>query len=211
MNDSYYTIMKNAETLETIQKSKFISQVFYIESEKEAIEIINQTKKKHYKATHNVYSYIIGKNKEIQKSTDDGEPSGTAGVPILEVIKKRDLTNILIIVTRYFGGIKLGTGGLTRAYSHMAKEGIENSTIGKYVKSEKFKITLEYTHLSKIENEFNKKKFKNINIEYLEKVNLYFYLQEHQVKEFHSIIQNITNGGGEIHSLGKSYILRTVI
>ena len=105
------------ETEIIIEKSRFIAHAYQVNSIEEATLIINENKKKYWDATHNCLAFVIGKNQEYMRSSDDGEPSGTAGVPILEAIKKAGITNTLVIVTRYFGGIKLGAGGLVRAYS----------------------------------------------------------------------------------------------
>ncbi len=112
-----------------IKKSKFISQVFQITSEEEAIEILDRIRKEHYKAVHNVYAYMIGYNNEIVRQSDDGEPSGTSGMPTLDVIQKEDIKNTLIVTTRYFGGTKLGTGGLVSAYGSVAKLAVEDAQI----------------------------------------------------------------------------------
>jgi uncharacterized YigZ family protein len=206
MNDYYYSVKEHVEIIEYIQKSKFITQVFPIDSEDGALNIINKVKKKHYKATHNVYAYILGKNKEIQKCTDDGEPSGTAGVPILEIIKKENLINTLVIVTRYFGGIKLGAGGLIRAYAHMAKIGIENSEVIKNVLCERIEIAIDYTYWGKLENNCNNYGLKMHKIDFLDKVYIYFHLQEVQKNDFYKLIKDITNGDVSIKSLGYEYI-----
>lgn len=206
MGDSFLSIKNHVEIVEYIQKSKFISQVFPIQSEDEAIEIISIVNKTHYKATHNVYAYILGKNHEIQKCTDDGEPSGTAGIPVLEIIKNQNLNNTLIIVTRYFGGIKLGAGGLIRAYAHMAKIGIDNSEIIKNVLCEKIEIAIDYTYWGKLENNCNNYGFKMHKIEFLDKVYINFYLQKFQKNDFYKMIKDITNGDVSIKSLGYQYI-----
>lgn len=210
MDDYFLSIKNHVEIIEYIQKSKFISQVFPINSEDEALNIISTVKKKYYKATHNVYSYILGKNQKIQKCTDDGEPSGTAGIPILEIIKKENLNNTLIIVTRYFGGIKLGAGGLIRAYAHMAKIGIENSEVIKNVLCEKIQIAVDYTYWGKLENDCNNHEFKMHKIEFLDKVYIIFYLQEFQKNDFYKLIRDITNGDVSIKIFGYEYISMTL-
>ncbi|MCR1898223.1 YigZ family protein [Irregularibacter muris] len=204
--NSYITINEKAEVEEIIEKSKFISYVFPIQSEEEATNIIHKINKLHWKATHNVYAFILGENKEIQRSSDDGEPSGTAGVPVLEIIKKEDLTNILIIVTRYFGGIKLGAGGLIRAYAHMGKIGIEQCAKVKNILCEQIKVTVDYQHWGRIENECNSQGFDIQEVEFLDKVYLSFYLQEEQIKSFISRIEDITRGEVVMEFLGKQFV-----
>ncbi len=117
-----YIINKNAENEIIIKKSRFITKLYYIENTNKVNDIINELKKEYKKCTHICYSYIIGPN---AKAVDDGEPSGTAGKPILNVLQKKDMTNVLCVVIRYFGGIKLGAGGLVRAYTKSASEVIK--------------------------------------------------------------------------------------
>src|SRR5690625_617238 len=124
MLTKYYTVKKSGSTQLMIQKSRFIGYIKRVETEEAAQEFINSIKKKHYDATHNCSAYIIGEHDQIQKANDDGEPSGTAGVPMLEVLKKQNLKDTAVIVTRYFGGIKLGAGGLIRAYGSTTSEAI---------------------------------------------------------------------------------------
>ena len=108
------------------KKSRFIAHVLNVETEEQAQDYINKLKKKYWDARHNCYAYVIGDKGEIKKFSDDGEPSGTAGKPILDLIESRELTNCLVVVTRYFGGILLGTGGLVRAYQGATIEGFNN-------------------------------------------------------------------------------------
>ena len=128
MNE-YKTVFESGESTIIIEKSKFIGYSRHVETEEDALTFINEIKKKNKDATHNVSAYILGEKMNAQKYSDDGEPSGTAGIPILELMKKEELTNSAIVVTRYFGGIKLGAGGLVRAYSKSAKSTLENSLI----------------------------------------------------------------------------------
>lgn len=124
MRKDYKTVKGYGEKEIVISKSRFIAYVDRAETEEEAINFINKIKKMHYNATHNCSCYMIGEHNQIQKANDDGEPSGTAGVPMLEVLKKQGLQDTVVVVTRYFGGIKLGAGGLVRAYGKATTEGI---------------------------------------------------------------------------------------
>ncbi|RKM60504.1 YigZ family protein [Butyrivibrio sp. CB08] len=133
------------------KKSRFIGNVFAVNSAQEAEEKIAEISKKYWDARHNCYAYVIGENSEITKCSDNGEPSGTAGKPILEVINGAGLTNVLIIVTRYFGGVLLGTGGLVRAYTQAAQAGIAASTVGELVYSQKLTLTVGYDKVNTIQ------------------------------------------------------------
>ena len=145
MKDVYRTIKEYGEDEVIINKSRFIGYSSPINSEEEAIDFINLIKSKHKDATHNVYAYVFGEESNIQRFNDDGEPSGTAGIPVLEVIKKEDLRNIVVVVTRYFGGVKLGGGGLIRAYTKGAKLGIDSGIIVDMTLHIKIKISIPYT------------------------------------------------------------------
>src|SRR5699024_745979 len=122
MLTKYYTIKQAGSHEILIQKSRFIGYVERVTTEEEAQSFIQKIKKKHHDATHNCSAYIIGDRDQIQKANDDGEPGGTAGIPMLEVLKRMSLKNCAVVVTRYFGGIKLGAGGLIRAYSTTTSE-----------------------------------------------------------------------------------------
>src|SRR5690625_4845942 len=152
MLDTYYTVKKEGMDQIIIQKSRFIGYVRRVESEEAAQDFIQEIKKKHHDATHNCSAYLIGENDQIQKANDDGEPSGTAGVPILEVLKKQHLKDTAVVVTRYFGGIKLGAGGLIRAYGSTTSQALKTTGIVKRQLMQGHSITVDYTLLGKLEN-----------------------------------------------------------
>ena len=151
-------ILENTEATFVEKKSKFIASLIRVFDEDDAVNHIENIKKKYYDARHNCYAYIVGLNKKISKSSDDGEPSGTAGRPMLSILEGEKLTNVLVVVTRYFGGILLGTGGLQKAYSSATKltiEDIKNKNLLKEVKEGyRFSINTPYDKLGKIENYF---------------------------------------------------------
>ncbi|GAB2021945.1 YigZ family protein [Pseudolactococcus yaeyamensis] len=129
---------------EEIKKSRFICHLKRVTSEDEAREFITSIKKQHHKANHNVSAFTIGEHQEVQRSSDDGEPSGTAGVPMLEILKKRELTNLVAVVTRYFGGVKLGAGGLIRAYAGSVNHAIDAVGIVKIVEQTQLDLHMDY-------------------------------------------------------------------
>ncbi|MGG3841862.1 YigZ family protein, partial [Anoxybacillus kestanbolensis] len=153
MLEAYYTVKGYGEAEIIIEKSRFICYVERATTEEEAVRFIHQIKKKHWDATHNCSAYIIGEHDHIQKANDDGEPSGTAGVPMLEVLKKKKLKDTVVVVTRYFGGIKLGAGGLVRAYGKAVTEGLKASGIVERKLMRIMHTTIDYTWLGKVENE----------------------------------------------------------
>lgn len=178
----------NKVTAEVEEKrSRFIANIFYIESAIEAENIIKQTKKKYYDARHNCYAYIVKEEQMIKKSSDDGEPSGTAGSPILNVIEKNGLCNVLVIVTRYFGGILLGTGGLVRAYTEATIKAIEKANIVLQEEGYEIEIITTYSDIEKIKYYCNKNQIKICNIEYEENVKCTIEISE---KEKNKLLDN---------------------
>ncbi|MBP1934662.1 YigZ family protein [Ammoniphilus resinae] len=152
MLDRYLTIKGYGETEIEINRSRFICYVERAETEEMAQSFIAGIKKKHWDATHNCSAYLIGETDHIQKADDDGEPSGTAGKPILEVLKKNHVKDCVVVVTRYFGGIKLGAGGLIRAYGKGASAALRAGQVVERVLHDRLSIRIDYTFLGKVEN-----------------------------------------------------------
>lgn len=147
---SYIRIEKNETCEITEKKSRFIAYLAYVTTEEDAQNFVSQIKKKHYDARHNVYAYIL--NSGGKKYSDDGEPSKTAGYPILEMLENEGVTDVVCVVTRYFGGTLLGTGGLIRAYTKSAKDCLEKAGVKKMILCDVLNLTFDYAYLSKIEH-----------------------------------------------------------
>lgn len=182
--------MKKLKTIENSavaeieeKRSRFIGSVFYVESVEEAEEIIKQHKKKYHDARHNCFAYIIKENIVVKKSSDDGEPSGTAGSPILNVIERNNLCNVIIIVTRYFGEILLGTGGLVRAYTEAATNAVNQAKIVEQEKGLEVEFELSYSDIEKFKYYCNLKNIKIVNITYTENVKIVIDLTEEEKNE----------------------------
>ena len=149
---SYKTLMKRAEDEFIINKSRFIGYGCPCETEEEALAFLKEIREKHADATHNCYAYIIGPNMGVMRYSDDGEPGGTAGLPIIEVMKARGVTNCCVVVTRYFGGILLGAGGLVRAYSQGSATAISACGVGVMHPTARYMMDVPYTMLGKFEH-----------------------------------------------------------
>ena len=203
---NYKTLHKFGVDEYIVEKSTFIGYAKPIKTEEEAIEFINEIKKKHKDATHNVWAYTVGENMNIQRYSDDGEPQGTAGIPTLEVIKKEDLRDVVVVVTRYFGGIKLGAGGLVRAYTKGAKVGIEAGIVIEKVKYTEVKIKIEYTQLGRIQNEIMNLGFKVKDTIYSEDVEIIVYSKIEDVQSLTDRMIDITSGTADV-SIGEEYYL----
>jgi uncharacterized YigZ family protein len=206
MLQSYYTVKKEGMDEIIIQKSRFIGYVRRVESEEAAREFIEEIKKKHADATHNCSAYMIGEHDQIQKANDDGEPSGTAGVPMLEVLKKQNLKDTAVVVTRYFGGIKLGAGGLIRAYGNTTSEAIQTTGVVRRQLMQGFSVTIDYTLLGKLENKLRNSEHILETINYLEKVECIVYVESGKEEDFQEWITNLTSDQAEIKETEKKYI-----
>ncbi|MCM3602666.1 YigZ family protein [Robertmurraya korlensis] len=210
MLPSYQTIKGYGEHEIVIEKSRFIAHISRAETEEEAIEFIQSIKKKHWNATHNCSAYLIGEHDLIQKANDDGEPSGTAGVPILEVLKKRKLKDTVVVITRYFGGIKLGAGGLIRAYGKATSEGLNATGIVERKLMQVVHVKVDYTWLGKLENELRASIYEIKEIHYLDAVEFEVFVEEAQVGQFNDWMIEMTNGQGKI-STGETLYQETLI
>lgn len=175
-----------------VKKSVFLANVSHVETEEAAREFVNQIRKKYFDATHNCSAWILGETGDKQKSNDDGEPGGTAGNPILDALKKNELTNICAVVTRYFGGIKLGAGGLIRAYSHTAALGIAAAKIVRMTTFQKIAVTVEYSFLAQVENFLRNKKINVASSEYAADVTLNLLLEPEAVEDFLAELTDLT-------------------
>ncbi|CAD2077891.1 IMPACT family member YigZ [Jeotgalicoccus aerolatus] len=192
-----YINSKNTNNEIVIKKSRFITHIKRTVSEEEAKDFIDEIKKEHKAANHNCSAYIIGKSALIQKADDDGEPQGMAGVPILEVLKKEELYNVTVVVTRYFGGIKLGGGGLIRAYSQSASAAVEAA--GKVIEVPVVPLTvsLDYTFTSKFEHFLGNTEASIVSTDYTDKVTYLIHVKEKGADDIVNTLKEITSNSFE--------------
>jgi uncharacterized YigZ family protein len=206
MRADYYTVKEYGESELIIQKSRFLTYVSRVETEHEALDFIQEIKKKHHNASHNCSAYMIGEHDTIQKANDDGEPTGTAGVPMLEVLKKQGLKDTVIVVTRYFGGVKLGGGGLIRAYGRATTEGIAaTGTVVRRLHS-LMKVTIDYTWLGKVENAARQSTYPLKEISYDDGVNLFMHVPVAEMDTFTAWMTELTNGQAEVMSTSSEFL-----
>lgn len=193
MSDSYKTLATSGQDEYTVKHSRFIGYAKPVKTEQEATDFINQISKKHWDAKHNVYAYSI-KNGGIKRYSDDGEPQGTAGMPVLNVLLQEEITDCVVVVTRYFGGVLLGGGGLVRAYSHSAKIAVDASGIVTLTKWSVCEISCDYTYYGKIETFI--RDFGGVveSCDFGEKVVLTFRIQLGREEAFNKKLQDLTNG-----------------
>jgi len=174
-----YTIQNDVITEQIINKSKFITYLFYASDEDAVSTKLKDIRTKHNDATHNCFGYILGKTGEIGKFSDDGEPSGTAGIVIFDILKKNNLTNILAIVTRYFGGVKLGAGGLVRAYSSSVSKALELSKRVEVIEYSNLRITCDYNLLNVVEKYLEG--YEILNKEFSETINIIVKIPSNEI------------------------------
>ena len=176
------------------KKSRFIATVKPVDSEEEALKFIAAVKKKYWNARHNCFAFVIGEQQEIQRCSDDGEPQGTAGRPMLDVLLGEDVHNAAVVVTRYFGGILLGTGGLVRAYSRSVQLGLKASTIIEKTKGSRITIQTDYNGVGKLQYLLGQRGIPIVDSQYTDVVKLELLVEESTVTELHEAVTEATNG-----------------
>jgi len=208
MSDSYKIVYKGGEGEIVEKKSRFIAYVKPVDTEEEANDFIESIKKKNWDARHNCSAVVIGENNEFSRCSDDGEPASTAGKPMLEVLINEGIHNAAVVVTRYFGGVLLGTGGLVRAYQGAVKEGLAASVIVEKQKGAKYKITTDYNGIGKLQYIIASLNIFTINTEYTENVDIEVMVNSSMEKEFVDKVIEGTNGKVKISRLEEvSYVI----
>lgn len=205
MLKKYKTILNEAEAEIVEKKSRFIATVRPVKTEEEARSFIDEMKKKYWNATHNVSAYQIGDRNEVQRCSDDGEPQGTAGKPVLDMLVGEDIKNTAVVVTRYFGGTLLGTGGLVRAYGKSAKEGILSAGIAEMILYRKFSIITDYPTSGKIQYEVLQDGHIIHDTVYTENVEFIVLVEIDYAENFYNKMIDISNGKAEITSINDIY------
>ena len=196
----YSTVRAEASAEQIIEKSRFIAYVSPAETREEADEFIASIRKKHKDATHNVPAMVLGDKFQIQWGSDDGEPQGTSGAPIVQMLVAQGITNVVVVVTRYFGGIKLGTGGLVRAYTSSAKLGLEAAGICDVCERQVMTYALDYTYLAKLQNLAGGELFTIENLTYTDVVQAELSCVPERADEVKNLIANLTGGQGRLCS-----------
>lgn len=211
--EEFNTILEDEQIIAEIveKKSKFIANIFYINSAIEAEEIIKKVKKKYYDAKHNCIAYrVLEEEKLIERSSDDGEPSGTAGAPMLSILQKNNLCNILVVVTRYFGGILLGTGGLVSCYSQATIDALKKATKILKTMGQEAKVELDYPNLETFKYYCKNKQINITSLEYLDKI---ICKVEAENSKIDKLVQDISLKNiivKEISILNKKYISKSI-
>lgn len=198
MLPEYRTIYQGGEDEIVEKKSRFIATVIPAETEEEALDFIEKTKKKYWDARHNCFAYVIGERGQLQRCSDDGEPNGTAGKPMLDVLLGNELRNVAVVVTRYFGGTLLGTGGLVRAYSGAVKAGLEASVVITKIMGVKLHIETDYTTFGKIQYILAQRELKILDTVYTDKVELEVLVPKTELEQVMHAITEGTNAQADM-------------
>lgn len=186
-------ILEHFQTELVIKHSRFIAEVFPVDNQAAARELLKEQKQKYFDSTHVVHAFVIGKNAEVLGMSDDGEPSGTAGRPVLDVLKGSGCTNILLTVTRYFGGTLLGTGGLVKAYSDSAKAVLDITKFEPLIEKSNFKFSLNYDMYEKVKYHFNHYHIDSLQEEFTEKITISGVIFADEFNSFKKEIEDLSN------------------
>lgn len=207
--EDYKTVLQDADAEMIEKKSRFIGYCRPVKTQDEAIDFINEIRALHRQATHNVYAYVLREN-NIMRYSDDGEPAGTAGVPVLEVIKKEGLTDVAVVVTRYFGGVLLGAGGLVRAYGKSAKLGIDAAVRIEKIYCKLFLVRCDYSTYGKLEYLINTEGYILKDCAFENDVCLTVGVKPEDAETFIKSVADLSGGSAKIDELPGEYITKEI-
>lgn len=205
MIEEYKAIYQGNQSEIIEKKSRFIATTHPVESEESALRFIEKIKKSNWNASHNCFAYTIGVNHEIKRCSDDGEPSGTAGKPMLDILLGENIHNVAVVVTRYFGGTLLGTGGLIRAYQSAVKEGLKQAIIVDKILGNKLLIQTNYNEIGKLQYTASQMELNILKTDYTDVVSAFIIVPENQLATFTRKWATITNGKEQVVNQGKVY------
>lgn len=200
----FNTVLKESISELIIHKSRFITYLLPIRSEREASRALEHIRKAHWDASHHVPAWILENG--IQKFSDDGEPGGTAGLPVLESLKHSEMQNCMLVVVRYFGGVKLGTGGLVRAYGQAAREAIASADPYDVMEYNQIKIDMEYTHLGRVQAHLSQSEVFGIETVFTDRVELTFFVEDDRTEDLREELTNLTHGNAEIRMIKTEFL-----
>lgn len=206
MTDSHRMVATDGTNEIEIKKSRFICHLFRVSTEEEARNHIEAIRKEHWNANHNCTAWIIGEKQANQRSSDDGEPSGTAGMPMLEVLRRRELTDTLAIVTRYFGGVMLGAGGLIRAYGGSVSEALDVIGVVERVPLAVVQIEADYENAGRLENSIRARELNLVDVAYGTDVTFELVMSPDEVPDFQVWVQELTNGAIDATIVGERFV-----
>lgn len=205
MTEQYKTVYEGGEGELVEKKSRFIATVRPVKTEEEANQFVEEMRKKYWDARHNCWAFILGERQEFKRCSDDGEPSQTAGKPMMDVLTGVGLTDVAVVVTRYFGGTLLGTGGLVRAYSGAVQEGLKNSTVITKYLGVKLSVTTDYNGVGKLQYLFGQKEIPILSAEYTDKVVFTVLVESSRIQEIKKAITEATSATAQMEESDPVY------
>lgn len=205
MTEQYKTVYEGGEGELVEKKSRFIATVRPVKTEEEANQFVEEMRKKYWDARHNCWAFILGERQEFKRCSDDGEPSQTAGKPMMDVLTGAGLTDVAVVVTRYFGGTLLGTGGLVRAYSGAVQEGLKNSTVITKYRGVKLSVTTDYNGVGKLQYLFGQKEIPILSAEYTDKVVFTVLVESSRIQEIKKAITEATSATAQMEESDPVY------
>lgn len=205
MTEQYKTVYEGGEGELVEKKSRFIATVRPVKTEEEANQFVEEMRKKYWDARHNCWAFILGERQEFKRCSDDGEPSQTAGKPMMDVLTGVGLTDVAVVVTRYFGGTLLGTGGLVRAYSGAVQEGLKNSTVITKYLGAKLSVTTDYNGVGKLQYLFGQKEIPILSAEYTDKVVFTVLAESSRIQEIKKAITEATSATAQMEESDPVY------
>lgn len=205
MTEQYKTVYEGGEGELVEKKSRFIATVRPVKTEEEANQFVEEMRKKYWDARHNCWAFILGERQEFKRCSDDGEPSQTAGKPMMDVLTGAGLTDVAVVVTRYFGGTLLGTGGLVRAYSGAVQEGLKNSTVITKYRGVKLSVTTDYNGVGKLQYLFGQKEIPILSVEYTDKVVFTVLVESSRIQEIKKAITEATSATAQMEESDPVY------
>ncbi|MBU0982957.1 MAG: YigZ family protein [candidate division Zixibacteria bacterium] len=204
MDDTYYTIRQEARAESKVKGSRFIGETFFVTTVDDALARLTTVRKREYNATHHCYAYIVGLgNETVFKYSDDGEPSGTAGKPIYDIVAADNLTGVLCVVTRYYGGTKLGTGGLVRAYGGAAKEVMQLSGVATHYLTTRFRITVDFSLYDRLQKLLHRIETTVVGTEFTDTVSVIAEIRDGRADSLTELVIELTAGKGVIERIKK--------
>ena len=205
MTEQYKTVYEGGEGELVEKKSRFIATVRPVKTEEEANQFVEKMRKKYWDARHNCWAFILGERQEFKRCSDDGEPSQTAGKPMMDVLTGAGLTDVAVVVTRYFGGTLLGTGGLVRAYSGAVQEGLKNSTVITKYLGVKLSVTTDYNGVGKLQYLFGQKEIPILSADYTDKVVFTVLVESSRIQEIKKAITEATSATAQMEESDPVY------
>ena len=203
---SYLTVARTGTAEIEVKRSRFLCHVERVGSEEQARGVVERIRKQHWDARHHCSAFILGPAGEVQRSSDDGEPSGTAGAPMLEVLRGRELSDVVTVVTRYFGGVLLGAGGLVRAYSDAARAGLDEAGVRQRRLLDKVDVTVGHGDAGKLENELRARGVDVVGVDYAEQVTLHVAAASGEGRIFDGLLAELTGGNAVAAWTGSDWV-----